>query len=132
MQPETEDQMELIDSRLDEVLGCCSRLESLVVEWPYHDDIPTWTPRFLQSKMSMLGKTLRLLSLHSVDSLEIPHLETSDVLPLALFDQVCSQCPLLEQLGYRLCGRQLVEDGRCFMDTLVSSRFNRCISFPRN
>jgi len=99
-------------------LDRCSILQSLVLV--IHGD-PSWLPQALVMKLGALGKTLRLLSLHViVDSVELDANEL-DTLLLDLIEQICSQCPLLEQLGYQINSFRFIcqEDTNCFSEYLV-------------
>jgi len=99
-------------------LDRCSILQSLVLE--IHGDLP-WLPGAWVTKIGALGKTLRLLSLHKIVDSVAPDANELDTLELNLFEQICSQCPLLEQLGYQINSFRFMgqENTNCFSENLV-------------
>lgn len=97
-----------IDQPLDKILSSCSKLESLCLEWsagPGHEQLRA--PLF--AKISKLGQSLRVLSLHCSASEDLRRFPSSDTLTHQELKTLCSSCPHLEQLGIELIDGSLDE-----------------------
>jgi len=81
-----------IDAPLGMLLGSCTSLTSLCVQW---DTDRGYEPKSLLDNISKVGKSLLCLSLHATSERE------DDILSSEDFEKICHDCPNLEQLGYR-------------------------------
>lgn len=87
-----------INESVSFVLSSCTRLESLCLEW---NGRRGFSPIALFEYARKLGRTLRILSLHDAR----PHStgdRPEDALSNEEFELLCTHCPRLEQLGYRI------------------------------
>ncbi|KAJ4297894.1 hypothetical protein N0V90_005793 [Kalmusia sp. IMI 367209] len=114
------DESQSCDLCLREFYKHCDRLQSLHISWePYFSILdPEWT----LDSLARFGHRLRSLSLHNYDCWD-----DDPTLPLRSLQQICRDCPNLEQFGIQI-PESLIDDsdrGLLLFQELLQECFNR-------